>query len=64
MLTPRVRYISKSEQDHAADAEVRSELETKTTPGAEPTGEAEDTLDQFAKAAVDAFRKRKAQKQT
>ena len=63
MLSPRGRVSGKSEQGHAADAEVKSEPETKTTPGAEPTDEAGDTLEQFAKAAVDAFRKRKAQKQ-
>ena len=63
MLTPKGRVIGKSEQGHADDAEVRSEPETQPTPGAEATGEADDTLDQFAKAAVDAFRKRKAQKQ-
>ena len=63
MLSPRGRVSGKSEQGHAAAAVVKSEPETKTTPGAEPTDEAGDTLEQFAKAAVDAFRKRKAQKQ-
>ena len=63
MLIPKGRVIGKSEQGHADDAEVRSEPENKPTPGAEATGEADDTLDQFAKAAVDAFRKRNAQKQ-
>ena len=63
MLAPRGRMLGKSEQGHVADAEVKSELETKPTPGAEATGQAEETLHQFAKAAVDAFRKRKAQKQ-
>ena len=63
MLAPRGRVIGKSEHGHVADAEAKSELETKPTPGAEATGQAEETLHQFAKAAVDAFRKRKAQKQ-
>ena len=58
LLTPRGRV--KSEQGHASDAGVKSEEET---PGAEATGQADDTLDTFHKAAVDGFRKRRAQKQ-
>ena len=65
LLTPRGRVECKSEQGHADGAGVKSEEETpedKAT-GAGEQAEDDDTLDQFAKAALDAFRKRKAQRQ-